>query len=277
MKKYFLFALMLSIFYACHDPATQTNETRDTGTIAKKPLASNLSYTLVETFPHDTTSFTEGLLVHDGKLFESSGAPDYLKQTRSIFGVVDLKTGEIDVKGELDRNKYFGEGIAILNNKLYQLTYENQLGFIYDATTFKSLGQFSYKNKEGWGLTTDGNYLIMSDGTSDLTYLDPVNQNVVKTVNVNTINYDLPDQLNELEYINGFIYANVWRTNTILKIDPATGDISGILDLSELAARAVKKYKNCLEMNGIAYDPATKKIYISGKMWPDIYQIELAL
>ncbi|MGZ4044080.1 MAG: glutaminyl-peptide cyclotransferase, partial [Bacteroidia bacterium] len=211
------------------------------------------------------------------KLFESSGAPEYLKQTRSMFGIVNLKNGKIDVKGEIDRSRYFGEGIAILNGKLYQLTYENKIGFIYDITTFKTVGQFSFKNKEGWGLTTDGTNLIMSDGTSDLTYLDPNNQNVVKTLNVNTINYDLPDQLNELEYINGFIYANVWRTATIVKIDPTTGNIVGILDLSALEAKAKAKYNGCYEMNGIAYDPSEKKVLITGKMWPEIYKIEIPL
>jgi glutamine cyclotransferase len=275
IKKFYLLLGVTLVLISCNEKKGTDTVTQTTDVTVKKPAATTLTYTLLNTFPHDTTSFTEGLLMHNGELFESSGAPEYLKQTRSMFGTVDLKTGKISVKGELDRNKYFGEGIAVLNNKLYQLTYENQTGFIYDATTFKGIGQFTYKNKEGWGLTTDGTSLIMSDGTSDLTYLDPNNQNVIKTLNVNTINYDLPDQLNELEYIEGFIYANVWRTNIIVKIDPNTGDIIGLLDLTDLVSMARKKYPNSLEMNGIAYDPQTKNIYISGKMWPDIYQLQL--
>lgn len=275
MIRNYLLIFVVLILFSCEETKTPANTVQPETAIPKKPSAANLTYTLVNTFPHDTTSFTEGLLVYNDQLFESSGAPEYLKQTRSMFGTVDLKTGKISVKGEIDRNKYFGEGIAILNNKLYQLTYENQTGFIYDATTFKGMGQFTYRNKEGWGLTTDGTNLIMSDGTIDLTYLDPNNQNPVKTLNVNTINYDLPDQLNELEYIEGFIYANVWRTNMIVKIDPQTGDIVGLLDLTELASMAHKKYSNSLEMNGIAYDPKTKNIYISGKMWPETYVIQL--
>ncbi|MBA3665959.1 MAG: glutaminyl-peptide cyclotransferase [Bacteroidetes bacterium] len=276
MKKYFSVVLITLSIVSCKPPQPANDPSTVVTAVPKKPEPVKITYTLIETLPHDTTCFTEGLLMYEGKLFESSGAPDNLPRTRSSFGIVNLKNGKLDVKGELDRKTYFGEGIAILNNKLYQLTYQNQVGFIYDAKTFNSAGQFSFKNKEGWGLTTDGTSLIMSDGTSDLTFLDPANQNVVKTLNVNTINYDLPDQLNELEYINGFIYANVWRTNTIIKIDPATGDISGIMDLTQLAATARSKYKNSLEMNGIAFDPATKKMLITGKMWPEIYKIEIA-
>lgn len=259
---------------ACKEP--EEKQITEVKAVSEQPLAV-ISYSLLQAFPHDTTCFTEGLVVHDGKLFESSGAPDNLPQTRSYFGIVNLKTGKIDIKGELDRKTYFGEGITVLNNKLFQLTYQNKTGFIYDASTFKNLGQFTYKNKEGWGLTSDGTYLIMSDGTSDLTYLDANTQSFVKTVSVNTDKYDMPDQLNELEYINGFIYANVWRTNTIIKINPADGKIAGLLELDALMAKAKNKHANSLEMNGIAYDSNAGKIYISGKMWPEIYQIQFEM
>jgi glutamine cyclotransferase len=275
MKK--IISLLISVLlFSCNETVEPKKEAVTEQTPVTEPLKS-INYTLVETLPHDTISFTEGLLIHDGKLYESSGAPDNLPQTRSFFGIVNPKTGKVEVKGELDRKQYFGEGIAILNNKLYQLTYQNKVGFIYDAKTFRNIGQFTFKNNEGWGLTTDGTYLIMSDGTSDITYLDANTQSFVKNINVNTINYDMPDQLNELEYINGFIYANVWRTNTIIKIDPATGKIVGVLDLSSLAAKAKSKYANSLEMNGIAFDSITKSIYITGKMWPEIYKIQFPI
>jgi glutamine cyclotransferase len=196
-----------------------------------------------------------------------------MPQTKSLFGIVDTATGKINVKAEIDRQKYFGEGISVFNNKIYFLTWQNQLGFIYDAKTFNAAGQFSFKNKEGWGLTNDGTNFIMSDGTSDLTYFEPVNFNYVKTLVVNTIDHDLPDQLNELEYIAGFIFANVWRTNKIVKIDPVSGNIVGILDLTSLASKAKEKYVNSQEMNGIAYDAASKRIFVTGKMWPEIYVI----
>lgn len=270
----FLLLLLTIFLVGCNTPDVKKGT--DVIAATEPPLAV-INYTLSETFPHDTTCFTEGLLVHEGKLFESSGAPDNLPKTRSYVGIVNLKTGKIDIKAELDRKTYFGEGIAILNNKLFQLTYQNQTGFIYDASTFKNLGQFTYKNKEGWGLTTDGKFLIMSDGTGELTYLEATTQSFVKTLSVNTDMYDMPDQLNELEYINGFIYANVWRTNNIIKINPANGKIAGILDLSALMAKAKSKHANSLEMNGIAYDSFAKKIYISGKMWPETYQIQFEI
>jgi glutamine cyclotransferase len=233
----------------------------------------DIHFTIAETFPHDTLSFTEGFLFHDGVLFESTGSPDNIPYTRSVFGPVDLSTGKIDKKAELDRSTYFGEGIVFVDGKILQLTYKNQLGFIYDAKTYKRIGQFNYQNKEGWGLTTDGKNIIMSDGTSTLTYLDPMTLKVVKTLNVSENGY-AADYLNELEWIKGFIYANVWTTNKIVKIDPATGKVIGKLDCISLLHEARIKYSNATELNGIAYDPASDKIYVTGKLWPSIYRIE---
>lgn len=238
-------------------------------------MAPAISYSVKNTLPHDTLSFTEGLLVYNGQLFESTGSPDELIKTRSQFGIVDPKTGKIDTKGELDRRKYFGEGIVILNGKLYQLTYKNKTGFIYDANTFRKIGQFSYTNTEGWGLTTNGRHLIMSDGSSTLTYLSPDSLRPVKRLKVSERGVQV-DKLNELEYINGYIYANVWSTNDIVKIDTGRGDVVGRIELSSLLADAKTKHPNSLEMNGIAYDSRTKKVYATGKMWPSIYELEFA-
>lgn len=235
-----------------------------------------LGYEIINTFPHDTNSFTEGFLVHDGKLFESTGATSQLPQTRSLFGIVDLQTGKIDVKAELDKTKYFGEGIVILNNKIYQLTYQTKIGFIYDAKTYKKIGEFTFPSNEGWGFTTDGTYLIMSDGTNMLTYLDPENLSKVKSIAVSENGYAL-DYLNELEYINGFIYANVWGKNSIVKIDTANGAVVSKMDLTSLAEEAKKISDGSKEMNGIAYDAVNNKIYVTGKMWPKIYEIKFSL
>lgn len=237
-------------------------------------VVPSISYSFKEHQPHDTTSFTEGFLVKDGQLYESTGSPQDLLFTRSVFGPVD-KTGKINVKGELDRNKYFGEGIVILKDKLYQLTYKNRQGFVYDAKTFKKIKDFSYNNAEGWGLTTDGTYLIMSDGTSTLTYLDPESLAVVKTVNVTEDGYQR-QYLNELEYINGSIYANIWTTNHIVKIDPKTGNVTGKLDLDKVFTDAQNRYAKSIDMNGIAYDAQADKIYITGKLWPVIYELDFA-
>lgn len=230
-------------------------------------------YSLKGSSPHDINAFTEGLLFHEGILYESTGADRDLPQTRSLFGSVDMKTGQITTKAELNKQQYFGEGITFLNGKVYQLTYKTKIGFIYDAKTFKKTGEFSFPSAEGWGMTTDGHSLIMSDGTSHLTYLDPVSFKVMKTINVvdgkNEIN-----NLNELEYINGFIYANVYTTSAIVKIDPVTGKALGRLNLSSLANDAVSKHPGSIEMNGIAYDSATNRIFVTGKLWPLIYEID---
>lgn len=240
------------------------------------PEIPEIKFTVENQYPHDITSFTEGFLFHDGKLFESTGATENLPQTRSLFGIVDLKTGKIDVKAELDRNIYFGEGMVILKDKVFQVTYKNQMGFIYDAKTFKNIGKFNYTNKEGWGLTTDGNSIIMSDGTSYITYLDPTSFAVTKVLDVAENNYVLVN-INELEFIKGFIYANIWMTNTIVKIDPNTGDVVGKMDLSSLAEESKTKNPGAAEMNGIAYDSISNKILVTGKLWPTIYEIKIPL
>lgn len=269
-KNYLKLVIAVVFFSACEQSEKKKDSPASVTT--SKPIPT-IAYQIVNTLPHDTTAFTEGFLFHEGKLFESTAGTDYLPQTKSTFGVVDLQTGKLDVKAELDKEVYFGEGIVILNGKIYQVTYKNQTGFIYDAKTYKKTGQFSFQNKEGWGLTTDGTHLIMSDGTYNLTYLDPDNQNVVKVIAVTEKGYGR-DHLNELEYINGFIYANVWMTNNIVKIDPATGEVLAKIELDELNVTAKRKYPRSLEMNGIAYDSLTDKIYVTGKLWPYIYEIQ---
>lgn len=249
--------------------------TKQTEQSSVQTAAPAISYSVKNTLPHDTLSFTEGLLVHNGQLIESTGSPDEFPQTKSQFGPVDPKTGKLEPKAELDRRKYFGEGIVILNGKLYQLTYKTKVGFIYDVNTYRRTGQFSFDNNEGWGLTTDGRHLIMSDGTSMLTYLNSGSLRPVRTLRVleNSIQID---KLNELEYINGYLYANIWSTNEIVKIDPSNGEVVGRIDLSSLSNDAKTKYPKSLEMNGIAYDSTRKTVYITGKMWPSVYEIEFA-
>ena len=232
-----------------------------------------INYSIPNYFPHDTTLFTEGFVFHDGKLYESTGSPEELPETKSLIGTDNLKTGDFSKKVELDKTKYFGEGITFLNDKLYQLTYKSQTGFIYDAKSFKKTGQFKFSNKEGWSLTTDGKSLIMSDGTSKLTYLNPDNLKPERILHV-TENGIPRDSLNELEYIKGFIYANVWENNFIYKISPSTGAVVGKLDLSFLTKDARNKNPNADVLNGIAYDSISDKIYVTGKLWANIYQID---
>ncbi|GAB3817008.1 glutaminyl-peptide cyclotransferase [Pontibacter rugosus] len=206
------------------------------------PAPAEINYAVVKAYPHDSNAFTEGLLVHEGKLYESTGSPSDLPDTKSLVGIVDLSTGNIDTKVELDRKKYFGEGIVILNNKLYQLTYVSKVGFVYDLNTFEKLQEFTIPSKEGWGMTTDSTHLIMSDGTSQLTYLDPETLQKARVVGVYDNNGPLKN-LNELEYINGYIYANVYTTNTIVKIDPSSGQVVGKIYLTALAQDAAQKIR----------------------------------
>jgi glutamine cyclotransferase len=233
----------------------------------------SINYSVSKTYSHDTGSFTEGFLFHNNQLFESTGSPEEFPLTRSLIGIVDLKTGKIDIKVELNRNSFFGEGIVFLGGKLYQLTYKNQVGFIYDSESYAKIGSFHFANKEGWGLTTDGKSLIMSDGTNIITFLDPDGLKVIKTLNI-TFNGSSALYVNELEYINGYLYANIWTTSNIARIDLQTGAITGIIDLAELFSQAKKKYPMAEATNGIAYDQTTDRIFVTGKFWPYIFQIK---
>jgi glutamine cyclotransferase len=234
----------------------------------------SLSYRLINQYPHNINSYTQGLFFDGETLYESTGSPDYLPQTQSILGPLDLKTGNIDIKVELDRNIYFGEGSTILNNKIYQLTYKNQKGFVYDSKTFEQIQTFDFESREGWGLSNDGENLIMSDGTNKLTYLSPENFQVVKTLEVKRGEV-AQNSLNELEYIQGFIYANIYQTNQIVKINPDNGEILGVLDLSDIVAQTREKDPNIAQLNGIAYKASTNTVFITGKLWPQIYEIQL--
>jgi len=270
MSKKPLYILLILLVSACGNTSNSSSSSiNESATDITPPV---ISYDVVNEYPHDTTSYTEGFLVHNGQLFESTGATDLVPSTRSLFGAVDLKTGKINVKAELDKKKYFGEGISFLNGKVYQLTWKNKTGFIYDDKTFKKLGEFTFPMEEGWGMTTDGTYLIMSDGSSNLSFLDPNNFKLIRVLGV-TDNNGPVNNLNELEYINGFIYANIYQTTYIDKIDPSSGRVVGRADFSNLKKEAESKYPNAEYMNGIAYDSAAKKVYITGKQWPNIYEI----
>jgi len=268
MNKILLAFILFSVFTACSDSSGSSNNT------GKAPAAEAIpaiNYGVQKYFAHDTTSYTEGLLFHNGMLFESTGSPDVMPDTRSLVGPVDLTNGKITKKIEIN-HALFGEGIVFLNNKLYQLTYKAQKGFVYDAATFKLLDSFAFANEEGWGLTTDGASMIMSDGTCNISYINPANYKVTKTLRV-TDNEGPVMQLNELEYVNGFLYANIYTTDYIVKIDPQTGRVVGRLDCTSLEKEARARYSGAMEMNGIAYDSASSTFYVTGKMWPNIYAI----
>jgi glutaminyl-peptide cyclotransferase len=223
-------------------------------------------YEVVQSYPHNETFFTEGLEIYDGFLYESTG-----EHGKSGIYKTNLKTGKILQSVKLDK-KYFGEGITIFNNRIFQLTYKTKIGFVYNLENMALVDSFQFESAEGWGMTHDDNYLIMGDGTNILTYIDPITYKAVKKVQV----YDDKDPvlyLNELEYSDGYIYANVWTTNLLVKIDPKTGkvlqkiDLDGILGISNSSEQIG-------ELNGIAIDPVSKKMYITGKHYPKIFEIK---
>lgn len=223
-------------------------------------------FEVVQSWPHDPQAFTQGLVYRDGKLYEGTG-----QYGESNIRVVDLQTGSVLRRRNLDP-KYFGEGIALLGGKLHQLTWRSQLGFIYDAATFELVGQFSYTG-EGWGLTEDGSSLILSDGTSTLRFLDPTTFAVRRSVKVTDAGREI-SHLNELEYVNGEVYANVWQSDLIARIDPATGHVKGWIDLTGLLPPADKTGETDV-LNGIAYDAAQDRLFVTGKRWPKLFQIRV--
>src|SRR5580765_48291 len=221
--------LLALLIVGCNNNAPETDTSVHEG---EANMPATLNFNVVNAFPHDTTAFTEGFLVHQGQLYESTGHTDQIPSSKSLFGPVDLKSGNIETKVHLDDKKYFGEGITFLDGKVYQLTLETKICFVYDAKTFKKLGEFNL-NSDGWGMTTDGTYIIRSDGSSNISYHDPNNFKLIKILGVSDNNGPM-SMINELEYIDGFIYANIYETNNIVKIDPASGKVVAKADFTTL-------------------------------------------
>lgn len=229
-------------------------------------MAPTHSYRLVNTYPHDPDAFTQGLVFEDGFLYEGTG-----RKGQSSLRKVDLETGEVLQIHNLS-DEYFGEGITIYNDKIIQITYGARKGFVYDLATFDQLEEFPYTT-HGWGLTHDGKRLIMSDGTSMLQFLDPesfqqVGQVMVKDGDEPVI------ALNELEYIDGEIYANVWHTDLIARISPRTGQVKSWIDLTGLNGNRIR-YEDAEVLNGIAYDQTNNRLFVTGKLWPYLFEIEV--
>jgi glutamine cyclotransferase len=267
LKKFF-FVFIIIFLFSCNNH----RNTLESLSINPTEITPVINFTVVNSFPHDDSLYTEGFLFHNGQLFESTGSPDDLSQTKSLIGIDDLSTGKFDKKIEIDKSKYFGEGISFFKNKLYELTWKNHLCFVYDAKTFKLLDSLHYDNAEGWSLTSDGKNFIMSDGTNVLTYINPENFQPIKRLSVSE-NGNPSNNLNELEYINGFIYANIYETSFIVKVDTSNGNVIGKLDMSSLVHEAQNKNPSADVLNGIAYDSAADKIYVTGKLWTNIYQV----
>lgn len=225
-------------------------------------------YTVVRTYPHDPDAFTQGLIYQDGALYEGTGLPG-----RSSVRKVELATGRVLQKRDLPA-EFFGEGLAAWRGKLIQLTWRSQTGFVYDQVSFRPLSRFSYPG-EGWGLTHDGRRLIMSDGTAELRFLDPVSFRELGRITVTENGRPVP-QLNELEFVKGEVFANVWTSDRIARIDPKTGRVTGWIDLAGLLNPADAGGRQIDVLNGIAYDPKGDRLFVTGKLWPKLFELKLA-
>jgi len=224
------------------------------------------TYKVINTYPHDRSAFTEGLVFEDGVLYEGTGLHGH-----STLRRVKLETGEILQICEL-LPQFFGEGVTIYGNKIIQLTWQSHIGFVYDKYSFKLLQEFNYPD-EGWGITHDGKHLIMSDGTETLHFLDPETFEEIGQIEVYA--NDIPvTRINELEYIQGEIYANIWQTERIARIDPLTGQVVGWIDLKGILSP--EDHSETVDvLNGIAYDAKNDRLFVTGKFWPKLFEIEL--
>jgi glutaminyl-peptide cyclotransferase len=237
--------------------------------MAVNPRVPVHGYEVVNVYPHDPRAFTQGLAFdEEGQLYEGTGLFG-----ESTLRKVDLKTGQPDENAYVRLNpQFFGEGIAIVGDRIFQLTWQNQVALVFDRQSFKYLNSFPYRG-EGWGLTYDGTHLIMSDGTARLRFIDPKTFRTVSRLRVMDGNREV-SKLNELEYVEGEIYANVWHSDRIARISPKTGKLLGWIDLAGLLKPGEVDHEEAV-LNGIAYDAKNKKLYVTGKNWPKLFEIRV--
>jgi glutamine cyclotransferase len=237
-------------------------------TIAEPPASRHADgYQVVHTYPHDSQAFTQGLICVDGRLYESTGL-----KGKSSLRMVDLSTGQVLQKYDLPP-EYFGEGLTDWGSSLIQLTWKEHTGFVYDRFSFSVLRTFHYEG-EGWGLTHDETQLILSDGTSYLRFLDPKSFKEARRMRVSDETGQPIEKLNELEYLHGEIYANIWETDEIVRISPRTGKVLGRIDLRGIIEKRALASPNAV-LNGIAYDSVADRLFVTGKLWPKLFEIKV--
>lgn len=258
----YLLSLLVTIaLFGCQPTGNSTEAEKETnGPLKPSPL----NYSVAATYPHDTSSYTQGLLVYQGRLFEGTG-----QYGSSKLMEIELKSGKSLRSIQLG-DSFFGEGVTIVRDTIYQLTWREKKVFCY-TLDFKKIKEFTI-DKEGWGLTNDGQQLILTNGSGELFFYNPSDMRLLKSQLV-TEEGSPTYNLNELEYIDGFVYANQYTTPYILKINPITGEVVGKADFSSLVTQAQTIYPGAEVLNGIAYDSATKKIFVTGKWWPHLYEI----
>jgi glutamine cyclotransferase len=263
MKQQFSLLVLALLLAACNNNNTTTEINNSSAII---PIPATLNYTVLNVYPHDTSSFTEGLFLHEGLMFESTG-----NKGRSKLLQVDVKTGKINKSLKLS-NDFFGEGITVLNGKIYQLTYQEHKVFVYDLN-FKKLSQEFEWPYEGWGMTTNGKSLIIGTGGSNLYFVNPETFKIERTLGV-TNNNGYVSMINELEWVDGAIYANIWQTNEIIKINAQTGLVESKADFTDILKKSNVPDSSSEAFNGIAYNPSTKTFYVTGKWWPALFEIK---
>ena len=238
-------------------------------TVLADAIPLNYKYSVVREYKHSTDHFTQGLEIKEDYLYEGTG-----ENGKSALYKINISTGKVIKSKPLD-DQYFGEGITIIDNKIYQLTYKNQKGFVYDLESFAVIDSFKFDSKEGWGLTNDGKSLIMSDGTSKLTWINPSDFSVEKKIEV--VDHEkIYQNLNELEYVNGFIWANVWGSDLIIQIDAANGKINGIVNLKGILSVMETSMSDRVDvLNGIAFIPSSGNLLVTGKLWPKMFEIKI--
>lgn len=263
-----LLLLTITLVGAGCDGGAQANGTAATkGTPgAAANQVTTYGYEVVNAFPHDPAAFTQGLVFHDGAFLESTGI-----ERQSTLRRVELQTGKVLQRVDVPPY-FFAEGLTLFGGKLYQLTWKGEKGFIYDPETFQKTGEFTYEG-EGWGLTHDGESLILSDGSNQLRFIDPNTFQVRRTINVNDRGRPV-EELNELEYVKGEIYANIWHQNRLARVDPKTGRVVGWIDLTGLLRPGETSDPEAV-LNGIAYDERGDRLFVTGKLWPKLFEVRL--
>ena len=270
MKRFFTLSLLVISISCNNNDSSPDSDPSITPSSNGIKAPATINFTVVSEFPHDTSAYTQGLELYNGKMYESTG--DY---ENSTLRITDHKTGKVEQKHSMGTQEIFGEGITILNGKLYQLTWQSHVVYVYDVNNInKPINTFKWPY-DGWGITNNGTDLIISDGSANIYFVNPADFTVKNTVSVQS-NEGPIDSINELEYVNGIIYANVYQTDAIVKIDPESGHVTGVLYFPENIRKEMLATNARTDvLNGIAYDSTSNSFFITGKRWSKMFEVKL--
>ena len=268
MRVFAVLPLLAVLLYSCGESDSKDVDNTIVPATSGIAAPSNISFNIMAQHPHDTGAYTQGLQLYNGKMYEGTG--DF---ENSSLRITDYKSGKVESIHKLGDDKIFGEGITIFNNKIYQLTWTSNIVYVYDINNInKPIQTFTWPY-EGWGITHNGNDLIISDGSANLYFVNPADFKVKSTIAVRTDKGPI-DNLNELEYIDGFVFANVYTQDAIIKINPESGIVVGVMNFTNLWPQSERSLRADY-FNGIAYDSTSKTMFVTGKRWPKMYEIKL--